>query len=125
MAGATQNGTGDSGLVDYTGLATTFCAGPLWSTRVTWNGRDAGPDFTPCFHKTALVPMESKLKRTIFKTTSFKVYGPCAILWALAPLEQYLSVLAARSPGAMGPIGRTWQNQSRAAATALLMIGKL
>ncbi len=90
----------------YTGLSTTYCAGPLWSAEVTWGGADAGPDFTPCFHKTVLV------------------YAPCAVLWVLAPLEHHLNLVAGRTPGAAGPIGRTWQNRSRAAVTVLLMLGE-
>lgn len=95
----------ESANFSYTGLSTTFCAGPLWDLKVTWGGEDAGPDFTPCFHKTVLV------------------YAPCALLWILAPLELYLNRTVRGRPGGAGAIGRTWQNQSRAALSALLMIG--
>ena len=47
-----------------------FCSDPLWNTNLTWFS--LRPDFTLCFHETALV------------------YIPCAILWLLAPLQVYL-----------------------------------
>ncbi len=50
---------------------TTFCAGPIWDTNLTWNTED--PDFTPCFHKTVLV------------------YVPCGFLWLLAAVDQVQS----------------------------------
>ena len=44
-----------------------FCASPFWDVNLTWY--NANPDFTPCFHDTALV------------------YVPAAFLWLTAALE--------------------------------------
>eukprot|EP00095_Tigriopus_kingsejongensis_P008533 maker-scaffold81_size397536-snap-gene-2.18 protein:Tk08533 transcript:maker-scaffold81_size397536-snap-gene-2.18-mRNA-1 annotation:"multidrug resistance-associated protein 1 isoform x4" len=46
-----------------------FCHDPFWDLNTTWFTLD--PDFTHCFHQTALV------------------YVPCGLLWLLAPLEIY------------------------------------
>jgi ATP-binding cassette subfamily C (CFTR/MRP) protein 1 len=44
-----------------------FCSTPLWDVNLTWYTTD--PDFTPCFHDTALV------------------YLPALYLWLMAPIQ--------------------------------------
>ncbi|KAI1286880.1 ATP-binding cassette sub-family C member 3 [Halotydeus destructor] len=44
-----------------------FCGTQFWDYNTTWYSES--PDFTPCFHETALV------------------WGPCAFLWLLSPFE--------------------------------------
>ncbi|KAI1286714.1 ATP-binding cassette sub-family C member 3 [Halotydeus destructor] len=44
-----------------------FCRTDFWDYNITWNTEN--PDFTPCFHETALV------------------WAPCAFLWLLSPFE--------------------------------------
>ncbi|KAI1286619.1 ATP-binding cassette sub-family C member 3 [Halotydeus destructor] len=46
-----------------------FCGTKFWDYNETWYAES--PDFTPCFHKSALV------------------WIPCAFLWVLSPLEIY------------------------------------
>ncbi|KAI1286896.1 ATP-binding cassette sub-family C member 3 [Halotydeus destructor] len=46
-----------------------FCRTEFWDDNVTWYSES--PDFTPCFHETALV------------------WAPCAFLWLLSPIEIY------------------------------------
>ncbi|KAI1286762.1 Multidrug resistance-associated protein 1 [Halotydeus destructor] len=46
-----------------------FCKSEFWDYNVTWYTES--PDFTPCFHDTALV------------------WAPCAFLWLLSPFEIY------------------------------------
>nr|AHK05644.1 ATP-binding cassette transporter sub-family C member 1 isoform X5 [Tigriopus japonicus] len=44
-----------------------FCGGPIWDVNATWNTND--PDFTTCFHKTALA------------------WTPCFLLFIIVPFE--------------------------------------
>ena len=59
----------------------TLCFSDFWNTEYTWYPENGPPDFTPCFHKTALV------------------WVPCIQLW----LTSIIEVQRAKSSNA-GPI---------------------
>uniref|UniRef100_T1JB97 ABC-type glutathione-S-conjugate transporter n=1 Tax=Strigamia maritima TaxID=126957 RepID=T1JB97_STRMM len=56
-------------MVEITNTMDVFCNSPFWDVELIWKSET--PDFTACFHKTALV------------------WLPCIFLWIALPLEVY------------------------------------